>query len=159
MFARSDVKPRIPVNKVLTLLLLRAKDSEYAHISLTVGPAEVSQEEIKGLKSEDLKVFASTFATDLSKAYAANGISIIVPLVSSKRVLPSGLAAIVTEHKYKMPDGRIRGNKKVHICTDRFTAICGITTSTKVSLSTLSDIDSLVKSIRLSDGTNKFTPP
>lgn len=151
LFSRQGIQLPDSAKKIRELLLLKCNDDKYAHILIAVGPPEITQEQVKKADSEDLKAFAKEIESQITKGYNASGIRVIGSFKTQKYTLPSGLVAIVTEHQYQMPDGRVRDNKKANIYTDRFTIICGIATAPDISHSTKVDIDSVIDSIRLRD--------
>jgi len=150
MLSRSGVKPSIGANEMLDLLILKSKDKEYAHISITAFPPEATQEDIKAANQELLDTLAKGLEQNIRAGYRGNGMAVTTGFTGRRLTLTDGSVAFLLEHVYKMPDGRIRTNQKYYVYTSRFTLVVGITASPDITAATRSEIETVVRSLTVS---------
>jgi len=150
ILAQGGVRPMVDINSLLDLIVLKHNDPEYAHISLMAGPPEATQADINNASEEDLKALTDALAEQILLGYKGMGVDVPTGFSGRRIKCPDGLTAFLLEHVYKMPSGKVRSSQKYYIYTDRFVLVVGVMASPEINSNTKTDIDSVIRSIRVS---------
>ena len=145
-------KLQVEIEKKKHLMVLNAssqKIGEYAHVQVSLMPAEISQEDFKSAEEEALNAFGAELSKRIKMAYATSGAQVVGQGNREKITLRGGVAAYAITHTYKKSDGVSRVNQKIYIYTSDFTMVVGFTTSLEYWNQNSDVIKQIVESVKV----------
>lgn len=137
-----------------TTILLNAytqEQGEYAHLNVTLGPPEISQEDLIAANDEQINQLTDAMAIQIKEGFAKGGIELVDDFTGKKEDLTGGIKCFTLKFSYKKNDGAVRINTKRYIYTKRHTVVIGVAASPGYSKENRKQLEMIASSIIASD--------
>lgn len=127
---KATITPDLSFDQVAVLLTAYTQEGgEYAHLNVTMTPAEISQEDLTAADADMIEGLKDAMALQIREGFRKSGIELVGDFTGKREDLAGGIKCFTLGFSYKKSDGSIRIDTKRYIYTKRHTINIGITTS------------------------------
>lgn len=145
---KANLATDVSFNQLAILLTASTQEQgEYAHLNVTIGPPEISQEELADADANGIAQLKNAMGMQIKEGLHKSGIELVADFTGTKEDLAGGIKCFTLGFSYKKSDGEIRINTKRYIYTKRHTIVIGITTSPGYSKAKSDELEMIKSSI------------
>lgn len=149
---KAKITPDLSFDQMAVLLTAYTQEGgEYAHLNVTMTPAEISQEDLAAADADMIESLKDAMALQIREGFRKSGIELVGDFTGKREDLAGGIKCFTLGFSYKKSDGSIRIDTKRYIYTKRHTINIGITTSPGYAQAKSKELDRIVSSITASN--------